>query len=197
MGESETVGDRGEDSKKHEPCSKLFQAPLWGCHFFLSLRLSFEGIFYLSLSFCLRPHFFSFCSFLFYDALFLFFFSFMPLFLQALWCFFIVPGFWSQGSFCLFLAVCIWLLYIYFLYFLYPSVFCLTLIHFPWLLSPYPNFTQQFRLSSSVQPLSFLHLDPFDQVPVCSFSFPPSLLLLLLLPFVCFLSIVFFSSFAG
>lgn len=66
------------------------------------------------------------------------------------------------------------------LYFHYPSVSCcLALIHFHRLLLPLSPISLIFasRLRDS---LSFLHLDPFDQVPVCTFSFPPLLRLLLL-----------------
>lgn len=113
-----------------------------------------------------------FILFLFHDVAF-----FCLGFLQALWSFFIVPSLLSQGSVSPSLSLslqpsashlCI------FLYFYYASVsFCLALIHFHRLLLPLkPNFTHQLCLSSSLQPVSFLHLNPFDQEPVCSFLFP-------------------------
>lgn len=87
-----------------------------------------------------------------------------------------------------------------FLYFYYASVsFCLTLIHFHrLLLPPKPSFTHQLCLSSSLQPLSLLHLSPFDQEPVCSF-FPRILfffipLLLLLFTLLCVCSAITFPS---
>lgn len=110
--------------------------------------------------------------FLFYFMM--FFFPCMPQFLQALWFFFIVPSLLSQG----------------FSLSLHPtSVFFFTFItpQFPSVIPPSiftdcpPNPPSPVSLSSSLQPLPFLHLKPFDQEPVCSFPFPPLLLLLLVL----------------
>lgn len=167
-------------AKKHGPCSKLFQAPLWGCHFFILSRAPLKGFsISLSLLLCLCPHFFFSFFFILWS-----FFPCMPQFLQALWFFFIVPSLLSQGfsrSFSLSLtpSQAVYISLLYFLLLWLPSVsFCRTSIYFHWLLPPQSNFTH-FSLSSSLQPLCFLHLSPFDQEPVCSFPFPPILHLLL------------------
>lgn len=111
----------------------------------------------------------------------LFYFMMLPFFcrdfLQALWSFFIVPSLLSQGSVSPSLSrslqqsashLCI------FLYFLLRLSLLLSRSHPfpPTSTPPQAHFTHQLCLSSSLQPVSFLHLNPFDQEPVCSLLFP-------------------------
>lgn len=165
-------------AKKRGPCRKLFQAPLWGCHFFiLSPALLWGDFLFLSLSLSVSP------------------FLFFPFFYFILWCspFFFVVAVVSSGAVALFYHAKfaepglrrshqprLHLGSVFSLRFDYPLSLLLPHSHpFPLTSSPHPktNFTHQVCLSSPPQPPSFLHLSPFDQEPACSF---------LLLPFALF-----------
>lgn len=151
MGESvreeggETEGkDRGwqkKRKKKYGPCSKLFQAPLWGCHFFFSfsLALLWGDFLFLSLSLSVSPFL---LSFFFYFILWcsLFFFTFVSsgavvLFYRAK---FVEPGLCLSLSRSHLLAVCISLLYFSLLLFLLSLRLFHSHPHFHWLPSPKP-----------------------------------------------------------
>lgn len=154
-------------AKKCGPCSKLFQAPLWGCHFFILSHSPLRG-FSIPLPYSV-PISSSLSVFLFHLWCSLFFFLW---FLQAVWFFFIVPSMLSQDSVFLSppLSFCILSTFI--------SPHSLSVsplsIFFDFFSPVQPNPAHKLCLSSSLWTLSFLHLNPFDQDPVCTFPFPPS-----------------------
>lgn len=163
-------------AKKRGPCRKLFQAPLWGCHFFiLSPALLWGDFLFLSLSLSVSPFLFLLFIFFFYFMMFSFFFfvvavvssGAVALFYHAK---FAEPGLRRSHQPRLHLGS------VFSLRFDYPLSLLLPHSHpFPLTSSPPPktNFTHQVCLSSPPQPPSFLHLSPFDQEPACSFLLLP------------------------
>lgn len=128
---------RIEDGKKARALQKAIPSAFVGLPFFHSLsRSPLRGFSIpLPLSVCVPISFLTFSFFfLFYDVL--LFFLLLRWFLQAPWLFFIMPSLRSQGFVALTSPVCISALYFHFAL-ITPSVsFCLTLIHFHWLLLP-------------------------------------------------------------
>lgn len=150
-----------------------------GLPFFHSLPLSFEGIFYSSPSLALCPHFFFSFSFFYFMLWCSLFFALVSsgavvLFYRAK---FVEPGLRLSLSLslCLQLAVCISLLYFSLL--LLPLSLLLSHSH-PFPLTSFPP-KAQFHSSSlpSLQPLSFLQLNPLIKSQ-SAVSRPSTLLLL-------------------